>query len=510
MTSTIEQAIERRPFIKLTTGALAAATGCRSRSDRGYDREATVTLSKGFPDEGSLGLVGGALLFLPLVRFTESGELEGRLAQSWEHTADFRSWTYHIRPNLRWHDGTRVTAHDVKFTLDLLRHPDVLAAAPGSLAATVLDDWTVMVRAEHGLDYQTEASCWPRHLLERLDPGAFRRWEYWTRPVGNGPYRFVRQVPDTMAEVEANPDFFRGKPSIGRVRLKFSEQSGTSLIELLSGNVDVTGGNMVNSPLDKLDPRFRVYWGYEDNTARGIYWQNDHPIFRDPRARRALTLAINRPELLRVINMPSEIALVDGPYTQRQLRRGAIPAPLPYDPLQAGALLDAAGWQGRDRDGVRVRDGQPFRFTAIVFQPPYPQIALYVQAQFRQIGVHMDLQPLDDSIVMQRLEQGQFEAAFASVWNSSELLRDQRSSIGYRNPEVVALYRRAAEAADADVVDRAFGDLARIIRADNPVTFLCPKVNLQLVHRRIQGLRSPWRTEPMEFMEDLWLDDGRH
>ncbi|MGH7411979.1 MAG: ABC transporter substrate-binding protein, partial [Candidatus Methylomirabilis sp.] len=252
-----------------------------------------------------------------------------------------------------------------------------------------------------------------------------------------------------------------------------------------------------------------VYYWYEGTNVRGIYWQNKHPLFQDPRVRRALTLAINRRELLQLINVPGDIALVDGPYTLRQVRRGQLPAPLPYDPEQARALLEAAGWQDRDGDGMRERDGQAFRFNAIVFQPPYPQIALYVQDQFRRVGVHMDLQPLDDSVVQERLERGAFEAAFATVWGSRWLLQDQHSSIGYENSAVFALFQRAKDTADPDAEDRIYRELANIVRADAPVTFLCPKVDLELVHRRVQGLSSPWRAEPLEFMEHLWLEDER-
>ena len=498
--------IDRRKFVQLCAGSLAlSAVGCAPGMDRASARGNKVIVPYTPSMEGPFGLGAPSLLFISLVRFTERGDLEGHLARSWEHSADFRSWTYHLRTDVRWHDGAPVSAHDVKFTLDLLSRPESAQFLPFE-SIDVLDDWTVAVRSGHGLHYQTQA-CWPKHLLERLDPRSLYRWDFWTHAVGNGPYRFMRYVPETMVELEANPDYYRGKPKIDRVVLKFSEQAG--LTELLSGNVDVMSGNVARFRSENLDPRLRLYYWYEDTSARGIYWQNQHPLFRDPRVRRALTLAINRRELLPVINVPGDVTLVDGPYTLRQLRRGQLPAPLPYDPEQARALLDAAGWHDRDGDGVRERDGQGFRFTAIVFQPPYPTIAQYVQDQFHRVGVHMDLQPLDDSVVTERLKRGAFEAAFATLWGSRWLL-DKPSSIGYENPAFFALFQRAKDTADPDEEDRTYRELANIVRADAPVTFLCPKVDLDVVHRRVRGLSSPWRANPVEFMEYLWLEpDGR-
>ena len=79
----------------------------------------------------------------------------------------------------------------------------------------------------------------PKHVLEDLDPKKFWEWDYWYHPaVSAGPYRFVRYVPQTLMEFEANPIYFRSKPRIARVVLKFVGEAA-SLTELLSGNVDV-------------------------------------------------------------------------------------------------------------------------------------------------------------------------------------------------------------------------------------------------------------------------------
>ena len=75
-------------------------------------------------------------------------------------------------------------------------------------SGNVPSDWTIFL---------------PRHLLEDLDPGAFYDWDFWTHPVGNGPYRYVRHVPKTMIAFEANPDYFLGQPKIERVVLKFGD-----------------------------------------------------------------------------------------------------------------------------------------------------------------------------------------------------------------------------------------------------------------------------------------------
>src|SRR5215813_12377767 len=102
-------------------GAAALAAGCR----RGMHTEQqgnSVTILYPF-DETLLGPVinepAQFLVFLPLVAWNTRGELEGRLAEHWEHSRDYRTWTVRLRNGIRWHDGVPVTAHDVKFSLDL-------------------------------------------------------------------------------------------------------------------------------------------------------------------------------------------------------------------------------------------------------------------------------------------------------------------------------------------------------------------------------------------------------
>ena len=66
------------------------------------------------------------LMFLPLVTYGDNAEFEGRLARGWESSDDLRTWTFHLRSDVQWHDGVPVTAHDVKFSIELAAHPDVL------------------------------------------------------------------------------------------------------------------------------------------------------------------------------------------------------------------------------------------------------------------------------------------------------------------------------------------------------------------------------------------------
>jgi peptide/nickel transport system substrate-binding protein len=515
--------IRRREFMEMCAGSLAlAAAGCNRRDHRARRKDSNVTVYF-WGDEHDLSDYWSSmqyLVFLPLVRAKAQGGYEPRLAESWEHSGDFSHWTIHLRKNVRWHDGVPTTAHDIKFTLEVLSHPKVSLLAPDSFHITVLDDYTYTINyRENSMGDATDrwTVYWPKHLLEKLDPGQFRNWDFWMHPVGNGPYRWMRTVPKTMSEFEANPDYYRGKPKIDRVVLKFGPNSNSAaLTELLSGDVDAVSCCQL-SAIDLLklkgDPRFRPYYYLQPYKFTMIAWNHHNSLFGDTNVRRALTLAINRRELQKALNLPDDLPVVDAFVTENQYLRGEFPSALPYDPEQAKLLLDQAGWSEIAAHGVRKRAGQEFRFTALVSptEQELDRAAVYIQAQLRQLGIQMEINTLEELAKSQRVKAGQFEAVFSismfeSEYGSMASLFAEGSPMGYNNPKVAALRRAARATMNPDETDRIYRELASYFQTDMPVTFLYPCVWPSVGARWIRGLSSPVRTDACMFMEDLSLE----
>jgi ABC-type transport system substrate-binding protein len=150
-----------------------------------------------------------------------------------------------------------------------------------------------------------------------------------------------------------------------------------------------------------------------------------------------------------------------------------------------------------------------FRFTILVAGEEGP--AVFVQDQLRRIGVRADLQPLDQASVRERLRAGEFEAILAPYDNNpgslGRLGLGGGAPLGYTNAEVVRLVAEAGATTDPHSRDRIYGELTEILRRDAPLTFLFPRVNVVFAHRRLHGLRSPWKADPAWHMEELWLEE---
>lgn len=211
--------------------------------------------------------------------------------------------------------------------------------------------------------------------------------------------------------------------------------------------------------------------------------------------------------------MPEEIPIPDAPFTSRMLKRGELHDPLPYDPIEAGRLLEETGWRVTDGDGIREKQGQDFRFEAIVLSSrEWERMAVFVQDNYRRIGIKMDIQLMSGSALRARVnaERDDLSAIFSRFSSMPYFLQEYlgpESIIGYHNPEVYSLIDQLPGAVDPDDLDRIVRQLAEILRKDQPVTFLMPRVITFIAHRRLRGLSSPFHSVPARHMEDLWIEE---
>jgi peptide/nickel transport system substrate-binding protein len=513
----------RSVVVLLVMMHLTLLPGCRRASD---DSAESLTVLYD-ADERVFGPYWSSdawfLMFLPLVTWDERGEVAPRLAQSWERSPDSRDWTFYLRSDVRWHDGVPTTAHDVKFTIEFQGRPDILYEDAYHDVDSILvhDDTTLSIHYARSKDALNEwVVYWPKHIIEQLDPQDFLEWEFWTRPVGNGPFRYVRHVPKTMVELEANADFYAGKPAIDRVRLKFGG-GGVAVTELLSGNVDVlTRVNRADLLTLSAEPRFRIYHHLYPGVPwlDVLAWNHRHPAFSDTRVRRALTMGLDRGELHEFLGLPVGSCLTDVLFTHGQCRSREIPTPIAFDPDGARTLLADAGWSGAAGDNIRAPAGRPLSFTVLVSSDEEEAVAVFSQAAFRRIGVDMRVRRLDRNVVRTRVGAGDFEAAILPYWNHvdghiqwlglQEETRRLRGfpDIGYRNPEVDRLLAAAKETVDPDGRGRIFRELAPYVQADIPITFLYPQQQVYVAHRRLRGFEIPYRADPITFLERLWLE----
>ena len=448
-----------------------------------------------------------------LVQYDESLALRPRVAESWELSEDRLTLTFRLRPGVRWHDGTPVTADDVLFSVEKVRDPATENRTWGSLfrdleSIEAPDPATVVAR--YSLATPDVLEAWrvpllPRHLAgldEDLLTGAFAE-----HPVGCGPFRFVSREPDQEIVLAANDDYWDGRPAIDRLILKIYSDQRTAYQALLTGELDAMHLT-TNLWLDSQSNERAAHL-----TARMIHtlsvWHiafnqdGSNPYFADPRVRRAMVLALDRERFTNgVLGGLGRTGVTtyhpDTPWADPEL------LPWPYDPARARELLAEAGWIDRDGDGLLDRDGEPFRFALMVpvsSQKLVDHMAAWQQESWGALGISMEIDKLEFQAFRERRGSGAFDAASATFRMTpnpdqyelyhSTAQEDGYNFFGFADPEVDRLLEAGRTTFDEVKRVEVYRQLQRRIHDLEALTAVYYFSTPLLHHAELEGVRTP-------------------
>lgn len=471
-------------------------------------------------------------LFTPLVQYDERFQVRPYLAESWELAGD-TAVVFRIRRDVRWHDGRPVTAEDVKFTFDLAKDP-ATASLLGSAylgaveSATVLDPYTVRFDFARPHAQALEDFWWapvPKHRLEGIPPDRLRNAPFNRSPVGSGPYRFVERRANERLVIERDstfPDALGGPPYLDRVVFRVIPEAPTMLTELLTGGVQVDIPVFPDQAAQiRANPELELF-AYPGRTFYYIGWNNRRAPFTDAAVRRAMTLAIDRQEIIDALLAGFGSPAV-GPIPPWSPLAPDVP-PLPHDPGQAAALLEAAGWVDRDGDGTREdAAGRPLRFTLMTSDAPLNRAVVeVVQAQLRQAGAAAEIRIVEFQTLIAQHRARDFDAVFTSwvldnfqVASAPMALFHSRwadvpgssNRSAYANPRADELIGAGAAATDPARARELWREFTELLNRDQPFTFMFWLNELAAARRVVQGVRMDPRGE-LVGIADWWLPGG--
>lgn len=455
----------------------------------------------------------GNLVYSNLIRTDKNLRLEGELAEGWDISKDEMTITFHLRKGMKWHDGEEVTADDVDFTYRYMIDPKTPTAYAESFRqirrAEVVDRYTYRVTYEK--PYSPALLSWgiwilPRHILEGpWKAGVDLRTTRQNRhPIGCGPYLFREWKTGEKVVLEANPDYFEGRPYIKRVVYRIIPDPSTIFLELKARNIDMAGLTPIHYRRQTDYPAFRKAFNkyqYLSNSFAYLGFNLLDPRFRDKRVRQAMAYAINKQEIIEGVLLGLGQAAV-GPYKPGTWWYKADVKTYPFDPERAKALLAEAGWTDTNSEGTLAKNGKPFSFTIRTNQgnAVRKDTAEIIQRRLRAVGIDAQIHIVEwAAFINTFIRKRDFEAIILGwglgldpdqydIWHSSKTGSDELNHISYKNPKVDELLEAGRRTFSEAKRKAIYGEFQDIMAEEQPVVFLYVPDALPVVSSRVRGI----------------------
>jgi peptide/nickel transport system substrate-binding protein len=351
-----------------------------------------------------------------LVAQDMDGAFHPYLAESWDVSPDGRTYTFKLRRDVTFHDGTPFNAQAVVRNLQRVADPATRSQKAVFLLgpfdhAEAVDDFTVKIVLRE--PYAPLLDGLSQVYLGMASPAALDKWgdQYQLHQVGTGPFRFV-EYQDRQSLTLARNEDYRWTPSIrmhqgpaylDRVEFRFYPDAATRLPALLSGQVDVMG----EMPLTDAAKITQAAGGRIGNAGYTLvpvaipgqsvqFFLNTRlaPL-DDLRVRQALLQATDRAALVQAVFGPTS-PVASGPLSA--VTHGydrSLSGRYPFDPAAAQRLLSEAGWRDANHDGILEKDGKPLAIQGILMTwGELPAVGTILQAQWREVGVDLQLEPM--------------------------------------------------------------------------------------------------------------------
>lgn len=473
--------------------ALLPIAGCRSTP---HDPDTVVFLIESSPanldprigiDAQSQRIDG--LLFDGLVARDANFRFSPGLAKSWDQP-DPLTVIFHLRDDVHFHDGRKLTSADVKWTFDSMRTGVVISARTATYASVekidAPDPQTVIFHLRKPDNF----------LLANLATGAMgivpagSGADFWRHPIGTGPFRFVSQQIDQDVIVSRNADYWKTSPKIERVRFAVVPDAITQALELEKGSGDVA----INSlPMDTLpvlakQPNLAI----EDVGGTEIQYlafNTRDPQLRDVRVRQAIACAINRKLIIATL-LQGHAQLASSLLPTTHWAWNGDVAQYNYDPARADRLLDQAG-HPRGSNGIR------FHITMKTSTDEDTRmLAAVLQQQLAKVGIALDIRSNEFATFYADVTRGAFQMyslrwvggneqpdIFNYAFSTARIPPHGGNRGHYSNPRLDALLDDAAANPDQTKRRADYAEAQQILARDLPAFNLWYKDTV-LVHNR--------------------------
>jgi peptide/nickel transport system substrate-binding protein len=449
-----------------------------------------------------------AAIFDTLVALDDKGEPVPKLALSWTHSDDYKTWTFKLRPGVKFHDGTPFNAQAVKENFDRQKDPANKCRCAFYIAfvhdVQALDELTVVYNLNDPsvtlpalLTIQST-----NNVVQSPTAWKTKGDDYNRNPVGTGPYILKSWAAGDRLVLEKNPDYWnKGHPYLDRIVLKPLPDAQSRFASLQSGEADIVWDDEYdpdNIQKAKKDPKMTVHT-YVGSGAQVYAFNTKVAPFDDVRVRQALVMAIDRKKMSQAITNGLSIPATN-PYGEGSWVKCKDDGALPNDVEKAKAL---------------IKDyGKPVDFKMIVSATPRGRnIGQVLQQFWKQAGANMEIEQIDQATIVPRAFARQFQL---TPWRIVDLADPDPQMYAnfhtgspvalanYSNPELDKLLEHARVTADPAKRTEDYCAASRLINQEAIWFWSFQNTYYAISSARLKGL--PKIYSGVIDVSDVWLE----
>ena len=451
-------------------------------------------------------------IFNKLLKYDKNLDIEGELAESWQVSADQKTITFKLKPNLKWADGKPLTSADVLWTWQA-----VIDEKTGSPYAS---DYQLVKKAETpdaltfsvtyeqayapALDSWSGLQILPKHLLQGQDlhTTAFAR-----KPVGSSYYKLDSWTHGENIKLSRNASSALGSAQIEKLVTRIIPDSSAQFLELMADNIDSMSLDPIKyARIIPARPELKQKLALYKELGSGYTYMGfnlKHKPFDDVRVRHAINYAIDKQEIIDGVYLGLGIDIAS-PYKPGTRWSNPNLKSYAYDPIKAKALLKEAGFADADGDGILERDGKAFSFEIITNQnKEREKTAVLIQRRLKDVGIDVQIRAIEwASFISRFIKTGDFDVVVLgwglgldpdqfNIWHSSQQAPGQFNFIGYNNPTIDKLLEHGRLELNPDKRMKIYHEFAKVLLEDSPIVYLSAGYGLTAIHKRVKGIDNP-------------------
>ncbi|HEY2988182.1 MAG TPA: ABC transporter substrate-binding protein [Candidatus Binatia bacterium] len=492
----------RRSFFIFILCLSAVGSACGKSTDSGTSPGTLVVALESGPthldpryamDADSDRISG--LIFNSLVRPDENSLPRPELAESWR-AVDERTYIFHIRKGVLFHDGKPLTAADVKYTYQSILDPNSRSPKRGPLkfieGIDQLGDYEIRFRLARSFAPFLE------NLTIGIVPAATPAEEKSgsLRLIGSGPFTLGEFSPGERVVLKANPSYWEGAPALSGVVFKIIPDAVVRALEFRKGTVDFIQNDLEPEMLPWLSKNTGATTLSEQGTTFHYLGMNlDHPMLSHRAVREAIGLAIDRDAVIHHI-MKDLVVPATGLLSPRHWAYEPAVARLSYNPEKAKRLLNEAGFPDPDGDGPLPRFRLSYKTTNLDLTK---RIAETLKEQLARVGIEIEVRTYEWGTFYGDVKNGNFHLfsldwvgvldpdIYYDLFHSSSVPPNGRNRGRYRNQELDRLLERGRQTVALEERRRIYSRVQEILAVDLPYIPLWWKKNIVVMKPSVRG-----------------------